>query len=140
MNALAQSEGVQYAVIRVSSTKALLERIVIAYPNEEALRDLIAGPSIIGLGFASQEEALTTVDVDFPRTDVLRHANRRAIAVGNKKFQAPVMNGFLDDFSFSKGCEIARSFLHFAIASAAFIFYSRNIVSTTIRAVLGGST
>ena len=140
MNALAQSANVQYAVIRVSSTKAFPERIVIAYPNENALRDLIAAPSIIRLGFASQVEALASVDGDFPKTDVLRHANRRAIAVGNKKFQAPVMNGFLDDFSFSKGCEIARSFLHFVIASATLIFYSRNMVSTTIRAVLGGST
>ena len=49
------------------------------------------------------------------------------------------MNGFLDGFNFSKGCEIARSFLHFAVASATLIFYSRNMVSTTIRAVLGGS-
>lgn len=135
MNVLAQSANVQYAVIRVCT-----ERIVIAYPNEEALRDLIAGPSIIGLGLASQEEALATVDGDFPKTDVLRHANKTAIAVGNKKFQAhSVMNGFLDGFRFSKGCEIARSFLHFAIASATLIFYSRNMISTTIRAVLGGS-
>jgi hypothetical protein len=140
MNALAQSTNVQYAVIRVSSTKAFLERIVIAYPNEETLRDLIAGPSIIGLGFASQEEAMATVDGDFPKTDVLRHANKRAIAVGNKEFQAhSVMNGFLEGFSFSKDCEIARSFLHFAIASATLIFYSRNMVSTTIRALLGSS-
>jgi hypothetical protein len=140
MNALAQSANVQYAVIRVSSTKAFPERIVIAYPNENALRDLIAAPSIIGLGFASQVEALASFDGDFPKTDVLRHANKRVISVGNKKFQAhSLMTGFQDGFSFSKGCEIARSFLHFAIASATLIFYSRNMVSTTIRAVLGGS-
>ena len=57
VNALVQSANVQYAVIRVSSTNAFPERLVIAYPNEEALRGLIAGPSILGLGFASQEEA-----------------------------------------------------------------------------------
>lgn len=140
MNTLAQSANVRYAVIRVSSTKAMLERIVIAYPNEETLRGLIAGASIIGFGFASQEEALATVDGEFPQTDVLRHANTRATAVGDKKFQAhPVMNRFLDEFSFSEGCGIARSFLHFAIASATLIFYSRNMISTTIRALLAGS-
>ena len=139
MNALAQSANVQYAVIRVSSTTAFLERIVLAYPNEQTLRGLIAGPSIIGFGFASQEEALATVDGDFP-TDVLRGANKGAIGVRDKKIQAhAVMNGFLNGFSFSKGCEIARSFLHFAVASATLIFYSRNMVSTTIRAVLGDS-
>jgi hypothetical protein len=29
---------------------------VIAYPDEESLRDLIAGPSIIACGFATREE------------------------------------------------------------------------------------
>ena len=140
MNALGQSANMQYAVIRLSGTKAFPERVVIAYPNEETLRDLIAGPSIIGLGFVSREEALVTADSDFPKTNLLRRAIKRAITVGNNKFQAhSVKNRFLDGCSFSKGCEIARSFLHFAIASATLIFYSRNMVSTTIRAVLGGS-
>jgi hypothetical protein len=140
MNALAQSTNTQYAVIRLSGTKAFPERVVIAYPNEETLRDLIAGPSIIGLGFVSREDALATAGSDFPKTNALRRAIKKAIAVGNKKFQAhSVINRFLDGFSFSKGCENARSLLHFAIASATLIFYSRNMVSTTIRALLGGS-
>jgi hypothetical protein len=140
MTALAQSANMQFAVIRLSGTKAFPERVVIAYPNEEILRDLIAGPSIIGLGFVSREDALATADSDFPKTNVQRRAIKKAIAIGNNKFQAhSVMNRLVDGFSFSKGCESARSFLHFAIASATLIFYSRNMVSTTIRALLGGS-
>jgi hypothetical protein len=38
---------------------------VIAYPDEESLRELIAGPSIIACGFASREEAQTNIDADF---------------------------------------------------------------------------
>jgi hypothetical protein len=139
MNALAQSTNMQYAVIRLSGTKAP-ERVVIAYPNEETLRDLIAEPSIVGLGFVSRQDALATADGDFPKTNVLRRAIKKAIAVGNNKFQAhSVMNRLLDGFSLSKGCENARSFLNFAIASATLVFYSRNMVSTTVRALLGGS-
>jgi hypothetical protein len=140
MNALGQSTNMQYAVIRLSGTNAFPERVVIGYPNEETLRDLIAGPSIIGLGFVSREDALATADRDFPKTNVLRHAIKKAIAVGNEKFQVrSVMNRLVDGLSLSKGCENARSFLHFAIASATLIFYSRNMVSTTIRALLGAS-
>lgn len=37
---------------------------MIAYPDEESLRELIAGPSIIACGFASRAEAQTNIDAD----------------------------------------------------------------------------
>jgi hypothetical protein len=40
-------------------------------------------------------------------------------------------------FSLSKTREIACSFLHFAVATAILIFYSSNIVSASIRTLLG---
>ena len=40
----------RYAVIQASSKKERPERLVIAYHDEQSLRDLIAAPSIIGLG------------------------------------------------------------------------------------------
>lgn len=49
---------VRYALIEGVRTKAGHERIVIAYPTERSLRDLIAAPSIIAFGFYSREEAL----------------------------------------------------------------------------------
>lgn len=36
------------------------ERVVIAYPSEESLRNLIAAPSIVALGFASRDEAIVS--------------------------------------------------------------------------------
>ncbi len=55
----------QYAVIEARRTESLSERFVIAYSDEESLRDLIAGPSIVGCGFASREEAQAKIDADF---------------------------------------------------------------------------
>jgi hypothetical protein len=49
--------GVRYAVIAGLRTETGPERLVIAYP-EKLLRDLIAGPSIIAVGFSSREEAV----------------------------------------------------------------------------------
>jgi hypothetical protein len=51
---------VRYAVIEVLQTETGHERIVIAYPNEKSLRDLIAAPSIVAFGFASREEAMVS--------------------------------------------------------------------------------
>jgi hypothetical protein len=49
---------VQYAVIEGLQTETGHERFVIAYPNEQSLRDLIAAPSIVAFGFSSREEAV----------------------------------------------------------------------------------
>ena len=57
MSALLQSSNVRYAVIRLSSAKGSPERLVLAYPNEENLRGLIAEMSIVGLSFSSRDEA-----------------------------------------------------------------------------------
>ena len=52
---------VRYAVIEASSNEHRPERLVIAYQDEECLRDLIAAPSIFGLGFASRVEAIANL-------------------------------------------------------------------------------
>jgi hypothetical protein len=52
---------IQYAIIRASSTHDSPEPLVLAYADENSLRSLIAGPSIIALGFASRSAAAATV-------------------------------------------------------------------------------
>src|SRR5258708_3804543 len=54
--------GVRYAVIQASSIKDRPERLIIAYQDEDRLRDLIAAPSIFGVGFASREEAIANLE------------------------------------------------------------------------------
>jgi hypothetical protein len=58
VNNVVDSVGVKYAVIAGLRTETGPERLVIAYPNQESLRDLIAAPSIIAIGFSSREEAV----------------------------------------------------------------------------------
>lgn len=60
-NSLVHSSVWQYAVISVRSEQGC-ERLVIAYPDEKSLRDLLAGPSILGLGYHSREEAQSSTD------------------------------------------------------------------------------
>jgi len=51
----------QYAVISIRS-KPDREELVIAYPDEDTLRDLIAAPSIVALGYTSRADALKNID------------------------------------------------------------------------------
>jgi hypothetical protein len=126
--------GVRYAVIEASSNKDRPERLVIAYQDEDCLRDLIAAPSIFGLGFASREEAianLTSIASDAgPSKQKLRitamfgatHANV-ALAGGHgpgKHRRIPQI-------------------LQFPLATAIALLYSKNIVSVVIRMALGAS-
>jgi hypothetical protein len=54
--------GVRYAVIGASRNKDKPGRLVIAYQDEDRLRDLIAAPSIFGLDFASPEEVMANLE------------------------------------------------------------------------------
>jgi hypothetical protein len=58
VNQVVDSSGVQYAVIAGLRTETGPERLVISYANEESLRDLLATPSIIAVGFSSREQAV----------------------------------------------------------------------------------
>jgi hypothetical protein len=62
MTQLIHSRRVRYAVIEARRLEGRPERLVIAYPDEDTLRDLLAAPSIIASGFASREAALASME------------------------------------------------------------------------------
>lgn len=139
MSALLQSPNVRYAIIRLSSTKDSPERLVLAYPNEETLRDLIADTSIVRLGFSSRDEAACAVEkattegaTPCPADGVTgSHAEERLVHHLRGQLAHP-MNFLLIR-------RLASTIVQLGIAAAIFILYSKNIVSATIRAVLAGS-
>ena len=65
MKELINFSSVHYAVIEALRTETGPERFVIAYPNEQSLRDVIAAPSIIAFGFPSREEAIANTEACF---------------------------------------------------------------------------
>jgi hypothetical protein len=126
---------VRYAVIQVSNNKDRPERLVIAYQDEDCLRDLIAAPSIFGLGFASREEAIANLE------------SVASIAAPSKQkpritamFHATHENGDLPSgHVLVKRRRIPQSILQPALAAVIALFYSKNIVSVMIRMMLGAS-
>ena len=128
--------GVRYAVIQVSSNKDRSERLVIAYQDEDCLRDLIAAPSIFGLGFASREEAIANLksfasdaasSKQKPRITAMFHAIHANVELAGG-------HGLV------KHCRIPQSILRSALAAVIALFYSKNIVSVLIRMALGASS
>ena len=61
MDELVDTSTFRYAVITVRPDPAR-ERLVIAYRDEDTLRDLIAAPSIVALGYTSRADALKNID------------------------------------------------------------------------------
>jgi hypothetical protein len=137
---LVDSPIAQYAVIEARRTEGPSERFVIAYSDEESLRDLIAGPSIIACGFASREEAHTNIDADFWTADVWKQTSRPTLDEA-EKYQRGTLSAkrrLGTAINPAHTGRVIRGFLQAAVAGVIVIFYSRNAVSTVIRSLAGG--
>jgi hypothetical protein len=127
--------GVRYAVIQASSNKDRPERLVIAYHDENCLRNLIAAPSIIGLGFASREEAIANLEGHMSGAAPSKQ-KPRITAI----FHATQENGDLPSgHGLVKHRSIPQSIPQSALAAVIALFYSKNMVSVMIRMALGAS-
>jgi hypothetical protein len=136
MTELVDSSIAQYAVIEARRTGGPSERFLIAYPDEESLRELIAGPSIIACGFASRAEAQSNIDADLCTGDVWKETptdraekHQRGILSAKRRLGA--------GFNLTQTGRIVRGLLQAAVAGAILILYSRSVVSTVIRSLAG---
>jgi hypothetical protein len=134
MNALFQFTKLQYAVIQLSSITDPPERLILAYRDERTLRTLIAGRSIVALGFVSREEAVSSEKAVGPapanELDSAREGQHQPYCRGGRAAAWSSVSSLL---------KLASRIAQFAFAAAIGIFYSKNIVSATIRSVLAGS-
>jgi hypothetical protein len=137
---LVYSPITQYAVIEARRTECPAERFVMAYSDEESLRNLIAGPSIVGCGFASREEAQAKIDSNFWADAAWQRTSRGAIEEAEKSQpgvpSAKRRSGA--EFDLTQTWRTARGFFQTAVAACVLVFYSRNAVFTLIRSFVGG--
>jgi len=123
-----------YALIWASREKDRPERSVIAYHDENCLRHLIAAPSIIGLGFASREEAIANQEVHRSATAPSKQKPRITAMFYLTHASRDLPNGHGQ-----KHRIILQSILQSALAAVIAIFYSKNVVSVMIRMALGAA-
>jgi hypothetical protein len=142
VNAVVDSPDVRCAVIEGLQTETGHERIVIAYPNEKTLRDLIAAPSIVAFGFASREEAVMGGRVSLPVSVAdQRTAETMAGAETNRPRQGlnwAEPRGETGSVLRRLGRLLVTSYSD-VVTSAIVIFSSSNTVWAAIRMALGSS-
>ena len=139
MTGVVDSSIAQYAVIEARRTEGPSEFFVIAYSDEESLRDLIAGPSIIACGFASREQAQANIDANFWTVAAWRQTSRSRTVDGIEKYSRGLsIKRYLGaGFNLTQTGRRIRAFLQTAAGMAIVIFYSRNAVSAVIRSFVG---
>jgi hypothetical protein len=128
----------QYAVISVRSEPDR-ERLVIAYPDEETLRDVIAAPSIVALGYTSRADALKNIDRCVTTTVSLKRLLKTAVLHTNITFLTEcrvALRRLAGGFELSGTSKVVRNLLHNGLAAALIFFYSRNVLSSTVRAFI----
>jgi hypothetical protein len=128
----------RYAVISVRSEPAR-ERLVIAYPDEKTLRDLIAAPSIVALGYTSRAEALKNIDRCVTTKSSLKRLLKTASLHPNMPFLTEcraALPRLAGAFGLSGTSKVMRNLLHNGLAAALVFFYSRNVLSSTVRAFI----
>jgi len=125
----------RYAVITVRSDPAR-ERLVIAYPDEDTLRDLIAAPSIVALGYTSRADALKNIDRCGTTKLSLKRLLTTAVLDTNIRFLTEcceALRRLAGGFGLSGTSKIMRNLLHSGLAAALVFFYSQNILPSTAR-------
>lgn len=142
MKQMVDSWGMHYAVIAGLHTETGPERLVIAYPNEKSLRDLIAAASIIAVGFSSLEEAIAGGRASMPIA-IDRQQTPEAIAgAGAERYRKRLnwveRRGEIGSTLGKLGRFFVTSYSHVATTIIA-VFFSRNLVSAVIRMALGSS-
>ena len=133
MDELVGTSTWRYAVICVRS-KPDRERLVIAYPDEATLRDLIAAPSIVTLGYSSRADALKNID-RCVTTKVSLKRLKTAVLGTNMTFLT-ILRRLAGGLGLSGASKVMRNLLHNGLAAALILLYSRNVLSSTVRAFI----
>ncbi len=137
VSSLVHSSMLQYAVISLRSGPCS-EQLVIAYPDEKTLRDLLAPQSILGLGYSSPEEAQANVNRWKTTAYLVRREVTAILVTAARSLKRFVANHeFLKgEFNLSRMWSIIRDFLQHSFAIAIVVFYSKNVLSTAVRALI----
>ena len=138
-------DSLKYAVIAGLRSETGAERLVIAYPSEESLRDLISASSILAIGFSSREEAVASSRASRAPVSTAVAYRRMPKAMATREIETDQQG---PDWAEQRGQtgSTLRKLARFLVksysdiaTSATVIFSSTNVVSAVIRMALGSS-
>jgi hypothetical protein len=120
------TEESRYAVIEVRRNEVFPEHFVISYRDRESLRELIAAPSIIGIGFSSRKAAVAVIP-NSSSTD----ADSKDIR------ERPAFRSQDDHVGLMETRRLACATLQNAVVAGVLMFYSSSVLGAVIRAFVG---
>jgi hypothetical protein len=123
----------QYAVIEVRRNEVYPEHCVIAYRDEESLRELIATPSIVGIGFSSREAVAVIPNSSSRDADSKNIRNKLAFS-SKDDHDGPQSPSPRLRHRVERACATLQN----AVAAGVLMFYSRSVRGAVIRACVGG--
>ena len=137
MSSLIHSLMWQYAVISVCG-EPRCERLVIAYRDEKSLRALVAGPSILGLGYRSREEAHANIDRCTTTAYTSLRKVRATLVATTGSLKKFVANDEFPrgGFNLARTWSIIGDLLQHSFAAAVLVLYSTNVLSAAVRALI----
>jgi hypothetical protein len=137
MSELGGASTWQCAVIAIRTQPP--EQLVIAYPDENTLRTIIAVSSIIALGYDSADQAVADIDWHIPMTVASRRRSTKVVVTANGKPSEEVRavaRRFADPYGLRWPQSFLGHVLQHSVAAAIVLFYSKNILSATLRAFI----
>ena len=138
MDVLVDTSARRYAVVSVRSEPAC-EQVVIAYPDEETLRYLIAAPSIVALGYTSRADAFKNIDRCVTTKAPLKRLLKTASLRPNVTFFTEclaALRRLAGGFARSGSSKVMRNLLRNGLAAALIYFHSQNVLPSTARAFI----
>lgn len=127
----------RYAIIAVRN-EAQQERLLISYSNEKELGNLFTAANIVALGYSSREEALANIERCLPTPAVSIQPSKIGIVdiVATLLKDVRAVTRRLGNFRSVSTWTIGRNLCQHSFASAICFMYSRNILSSTVRAFI----
>jgi len=126
------------AVISVG-TEPRDERLVIAYPDEKTSHDFLASPGILAADCRSREEAQAGIDhCTTTASPSRRRLTPRFVAYSMLSLRKFVSGPLLanDNLSLVKTQGVFCDLLQHVFVAAVVVFYSKNVLSTAVRALI----
>jgi len=134
-----ESQSEQYAVIGVRRNEVFPEHFVIAYRDEKSLRELIAAPSIIGIGFSSREAAVAVIPNSSSRDADSKNIREKPAFRREDDHRGPQSprQHLLHRVGLTETRPIACATLQNAVVAGVLMFYSRGVLGAVSRACVG---
>jgi hypothetical protein len=140
-----ESQSEQNAVSEVLGNKSFHfhKHLVIAYCDEESLRELMATPSSFGIGFSFREAAVAVIPSgssrDIDSTNISKNIRKKPAFRRDDDHRGSQSRGqrLRQLFGLTDTRRIVCATLQNAVIAGVLMFYSRSVVGALIRACAG---